>query len=223
MEGDQSIKRWYPAVIASAEHPTPQVRLTAAWVMGQDNSHQEFHTALLRLLGDADPGVRHNAALSLVRFNDPAGRTELTAMLKSQTVRAESGGAAELIINDEGIQVAPGSPLVRIKQDDGQTREIHAQQEARVELLKISDGARIEEGSEVMVLAPSTEQAWEALRALYIVGQPEDVPSIERYARPFAGLPDRIQKQAMATIEAIRNRGRQSETTRLPERTPSNE
>jgi acetyl/propionyl-CoA carboxylase alpha subunit len=223
MEGDQSIKRWYPAVIASSSHPTPQVRLTAAWVMGQDNSSQEFHSALLRLLEDSEAGVRHNAALSLVRFNDSAGRAELTAMLASQTVRAESGGAAELIINDEGIQVAPGSPLVRIKQDDGQTREIHAPQEARVELLKISDGARIEEGSELIVLAPSTEQAWEALRALYVIGQPEDLRFIERYARPFAGLPDRIQKQALATIEAIRSRGHNSEANKLPERTPSNE
>ena len=223
MEGDQSIKRWYPAVIASSAHPTSQVRLTAAWVMGQDNSSQDFHSALLHLLEDSDAGVRHNAALSLVRFNDPTGRAQLTAMLESQTVLAESGGAAELIINDEGIQVAPGSPLVRIKQDDGQTREIHARHEARVELLNISDGARIEEGSELLVLAPSTEQAWEALRALYLVGQPEDVRFIERYARPFAGLPDRIQKQALATIEAIRTRGRKSEATKLPERTPSNE
>jgi hypothetical protein len=191
--------------------------------MGQDRSSEEFHAALLPLLKDPDAGVRHNAALSLVRFNDASGRTELTAMLESHTVLAESGGAAELIINDEGVQVAPGSPLVRIKQDDGQTREIKARQEARVELLKISDGARVEEGNELLVLAPSTEQAWEALRALYLVGQPDDVRWVERYARPFAGLPDRIQKQALATLEAIRTRGQKSEAARKPERTPSNE
>jgi hypothetical protein len=144
-------------------------------------------------------------------------------MLASETVRAESGGAAELIINDEGIQVAPGSPLVRIKQDDGQVREIHARQEARVESLKISDGARVEEGSELIVLAPSTEQAWEALRALYLVGQPEDLRSIERYVRPFAGLPDRIQKQALLTLEAIRNRSHKSAANRPAPQTPSNE
>lgn len=223
IEGDQSIKRWYPAVISSSAHPTPQVRMTAAWVMGQDNTFEDFHSALLHLLEDSDAGVRHNAALSLVRFNDSSGRAELKAMLESQTILAESGGAAELIINDEGIQVAPGSPLVRIKQDDGQTREVQAAHESRVELLKISDGERIEEGSELLVLAPSTERAWEALRALYIVGQPDDVRSIERYARPFAGLPDRIQKQALATIEAIRTRGQKSEAARTPERTPSNE
>jgi hypothetical protein len=205
-KGDQSMRRWYPAVIASSAHRTPQVRLTAAWVMGQDNSCDEFHSTLLPLLGDSDAGVRHNAALSLVGFGDPAGRRELTDMLASHTITAVTAGTAELIVDDEGVQVAPGAPLVRIKQDDGQTREIHAVEEARVELLKISDGVRVEDGSDLVVLAPSTEQAWEALRALYIVGGQDDIRFIERYVRPFAGLPDRIQKQALATIEAIRTR-----------------
>ena len=209
-EGNQLMSRWYPSVITSSAHTTPQVRLTAAWVMGQDNSSREFHSALLPMLGDSDAGVRHNAALSLVRFGDPAGRGELTGMLESHTVCAATAGTAELIVDDEGIQVAPGAPLVRIKQDDGQTREIHAVEEARVELLKISDGVRVEDGSELVVLAPSTEQAWEALRALYIVGGQDDIRFIERYARPFAGLPDRIQKQALATIEAIRTRDQRS-------------
>ena len=209
-EGDQSMSRWYPAVVASSAHATPQVRLTAAWVMGQDNSFAEFHSALLPMLGDSDAGVRHNAALSLVRFGDPAGRPELTGMLESHTIRAVTAGTAELIVDDEGVQVAPGAPLVRIKQDDGQTREIHSVEEARIELLKISDGVRVEDGSELVVLAPSTEQAWEALRALYIVGGPDDIRFIERYVRPFAGLPDRIQKQALATIEAIRTRDQRS-------------
>lgn len=209
-QGDQSMSRWYPAVIASSTHTTPQVRLMAAWVMGQDKSREEFHSALLPLLRDSDPGVRHNAALSLVVFGDPAGRHELTDMLESHTIRAVTTGTAELIVDDEGVQVAPGAPLVRIKQDDGQTREIHAVEEARVELLKTSDGARVEDGSELVVLAPSTEQAWEALRALYIVGGQDDIRFIERYARPFAGLPDRIQKQALATIDAIRTRDQNS-------------
>ena len=213
-EGRQSMKRWYPSIIASSTHATAQVRLTAAWVMGQDKSCEEFHSALLPLLKDSDPGVRHNAALSLVRFGDPAGRTELTQMLESHRVRAVTAGTAELIVDDEGIQVAPGAPLVRIKQDDGQTREIHAEEEARVELLKIKDGVRVEDGSELLILAPSTEQAWEALRALFIVGGEDDIRFIERYAHPFAGLPDRIQQQALATIEAIRTRDQKSSAGR---------
>jgi HEAT repeat protein len=207
---DESIKRWYPGVIKAATHPTPQVRLTAAWVMGQDNTQEEFHSVLRTLLKDDNAGVRHNAALSLVRFNDAAGRPELVAMLESKTVVAEKSGVAELIVNDEEIQVAPGSPLIRIKQDDGQEFAIHAQNEARVERLKVSDDTRVEEGTELLVLAPATEQAWAALRALYIVGEPEDIRFVERYTRPFAGLPERIQKQAIATIEAIRARSQRA-------------
>ena len=209
-EGDPSISRWYPSVIASSAHTTPQVRMSAAWAMGQDPSCKEFHSALLPLLRDSDPGVRHNAALSLVSFGDPAGRTELAGMLESQTVRAPASGTAELIIKTEGVQVAPGAPLVRIKQDDGQTREIHAVEEARVELVKVATGARVEDGTELIVLAPSTDRAWEALRALWAVGGQDDIRLVERYTRPFAGLPDRIQQQALLTIEAIRTRSQKS-------------
>ena len=211
MAGDKSVRKWYPAVIASAENPTPQVRLWAAWVMGQDNTYEDFHKALLPLLKDPDAGVRHNAALGLVRFSDASGRSELTAMLESKSIRAQIAGTAELIVDNEGVQVATGAPLVRIKADDGRTVEVHAQEESRVESLYIADGARTEEGMEMLRLAPSTDEAWEALRALYFVGQVEDLRIIEPYARPLARLPERIQQQAAATIEAIRVRARSNE------------
>src|SRR5262245_38273729 len=44
--GDQDVKKFYPEVIAAAEHHESQVRMTAAWVMGQDNTYQDFHTVL---------------------------------------------------------------------------------------------------------------------------------------------------------------------------------
>src|SRR6185503_2112511 len=86
IEGDQSAKAWYSSVIAASEHPSAEVRLIAAWVMGQDNTDQEFHRALLPLLQDNHPGVRHTAALALVRFNDGTARPELVAMLKPTTL-----------------------------------------------------------------------------------------------------------------------------------------
>ena len=36
---DESVKRWYPAVISAAGHESPVVRLTAAWTMGNDNGY----------------------------------------------------------------------------------------------------------------------------------------------------------------------------------------
>src|SRR5262249_9193178 len=38
-----SVREFYPDVMRIAETGTPELRLTAAWVMGQDNSVQGFH------------------------------------------------------------------------------------------------------------------------------------------------------------------------------------
>src|SRR5688572_18943511 len=51
--GDQEVKRWYPKIVSLAGDPTPQIRMTAAWVMGQDNTSNEFHSTLLGLLSDS--------------------------------------------------------------------------------------------------------------------------------------------------------------------------
>src|SRR5215212_4449872 len=139
--GDQSAKRWYPSVIAASEHATPEVRLMAAWVMGQDNTYQDFHRALAPMLQDENAGVRHNAALALVRFNDNAARPELVAMLKPTTLRAPSDGTVEFIVKGEGTPVAAKMPLARIKQLDGQIVEMRAPEDARIETQLIEDGS----------------------------------------------------------------------------------
>lgn len=204
--GDQSATRFYPDIIAAAQNPQAEVRMTAAWVMGQDNTYQDFHSALLVLLQDPNAGVRHNAALWLVRFGDSSSRPELIAMLKSYPVHADTGGAVELIVKEAGTAVAANAPLARIQQADGNTVETRAPEAGRVESLSVADGAKVEAGGEVMVLSPSADQVWEALRALYFVGQLEDIPSVQRYLRPISTMPDKIQKQAASTLEAIRDR-----------------
>lgn len=206
IKGDQSVRQWYPAVIASAENSSPEVRLTAAWTMGQDNSNQEFHQTLLSLLRDNDPGVRHNAALALVRFGDGAGRAELVAMLKPYSLKAETAGVAEAIIEEEGIAVAHGSPLTRIKQDDGQTVEMRAPEDGRIETVIATDGTFIQPGDELVVLSPSVAQVENVLVALALVGRPEDVAAIERYAQPLPGMPDHIREMAARAILEINRR-----------------
>src|ERR1700676_4490896 len=82
----ESAKPWYPEVVKSAAQGSDELRVTAAWVMGQDNQSTEFHAALLKQLTDANPMVRRNAALSLVRFADPAGHTLLAGMFSTSRV-----------------------------------------------------------------------------------------------------------------------------------------
>ncbi|HXU40314.1 MAG TPA: HEAT repeat domain-containing protein [Blastocatellia bacterium] len=207
VEGDQTVKRFYPDVVAASQNKQPEVRMTAAWTMGQDNTYQDFHPALLLMLQDSIAGVRHNAALGLVRFGDSSGRQELIAMLKPYAVRAGAAGVVELVVKEPGVAVAANGTLARLREPGGNAVEIHASEAGRVESVSVANGATVEAEAELMTLAPATEQVWEALRALFIVGTPEDIPEIQRYTRPSPTIPDRIEKQAAATIEAIRDRG----------------
>lgn len=207
-KNDSSAAQFYPAIIAAAQNPIPEVRLTAAWAMGQDNTFQDFHPALLALLEDSNPSVRHNAALALVRFGDSAGRAELVRMLEPVTLRAGTSGTVEFLIKEEGLPVGNHAPVARIKQDDGKTLEIRAPEAARIESLLVKDGSRVEAETEIATLSPSTEQIWEALRGLYVIGQADDLESVKRYMLPAPGVPDHVQRQAEATVKSIQDRGK---------------
>src|SRR5258707_8348897 len=89
---DKGATRWYPQLLRLASHPVEEVRNTDAWVMGQDISAAAFHEALLKMLQDSSPMVRGNAALSLVRFGDAAGRAQIIALLKPAAVVAPGAG-----------------------------------------------------------------------------------------------------------------------------------
>jgi len=116
--GDSKVAQWYEIVAQLAEHPGSQVRVTAAWVMGQDSTSELFHNALLDMLQDDEVLVRRNAALALVRFGDSEGLNELRAMLapdpdpehvrESLRALALVGGAAELGL----VDAISGNPLI---------------------------------------------------------------------------------------------------------------
>jgi HEAT repeat protein len=211
IDRDTSVQKFYGDVIAASKNPQPEVRMTAGWVMGQDNTNEDFHTTLRSLLEDENAGVRHNAALGLVRFGDSSARQELVAMLNPYVILANGSGTVELIVKEPAVPLAANAPVARIKQDDGNTIEIRTPEAARVESVSVANESRVEAGKEIMTLSPSTEQLWEALRALYLIGRPEDIPDIQRYARALPSIPDKIQKQAAFTIEAIRNRASQTQ------------
>jgi len=90
--GDPNVRKWYPQLIVLSGNAETEFRLTVAWLMGFDNKSAEFHQTLLKLLQDREPLVRRNAALALVRFNDPSGRRELRAILEPYPVHAPTEG-----------------------------------------------------------------------------------------------------------------------------------
>ncbi len=208
---DASVTRWYPEVVRLASYPIEEVRNTDAWVMGQDVSSQDaaragFHQALLKMLNDPSLMVRGNAALSLVRFGDATGEPQIIALLQPARITAPDSGK----ITDFS---APGTPIHRggiiaKLESGGQTVEVRAPISGRLRELTVKTGQTVSAGDEIAALDPGTEQVWEALRALYLIGRPEDIPAIRPYERELPEVPDHVRQQAVATEQAIRERAK---------------
>ena len=204
--GDTAVKRWYPQVVSLAQSPIPEIRVTLAWVMGADNHSAEFHQTLLNLLLDPEPLVRRNAALSLVRFGDSSGKPELLNMLHPYTVRAPRAGMLHYRVK-QGDSVDRGTVLADLEGGDQEPLEIPSPLPGRVQSRLIEDGTRVAISREILILSPGPEHVWEALRALYLVGEAEDFPDVERFATgSVPGMTPQIQRQATLTAEEIRRR-----------------
>ncbi len=205
--GRASVRRWYPEVIALASSEHAELRLTAAWVMGQDNSSGDFRVALQRLLVDPNPMVRRNAALSLVRFRDAQGHDEIHAMLDPYIEKAGVQGTLRERLRP-GDSVNPGTLLARIE-SGRDTIEVRTQVPGTLERWLVADGSAVERGAPIAAIAPSPDEQWEGLRALFLIGQKSDLALVENLAGSRAGVPEYIRKQAELTARAIRNRNPQ--------------
>ncbi len=201
---DAAVKHWYPQVVALTTHKVDEIRITAAWVMGKDNAAKEFQWALRDLLRDAHPMVRRNAALSLVRFGDPAGRDEITGMLRPFAVATPFAGVLSQRLKP-GDAVNPGTLLARATGKQGEI-EVRSPVPGTLKQWLRGQDADLVPGEEIVLISPSAEVIFEALRALVFVGQPLDLLEIERYAAGVPGMPDSVQQQAALTVRAIRSR-----------------
>jgi hypothetical protein len=200
-----SARKWYPQVLALAASPSDELRLTSAWVMGQDNTELRFHEALVRLLGDPNPVVQRNAAVQLVRFNDPAGHDIIVSMLRPYVMPSPAAGKlAERLT--PGDVVNPGTMVGRIEPAGGGKVEVRTKVPGTLEQWIVPDGAIVAPGQLILRLDPSSDMAWEALRALYLIGKPEDAGAIFPFAHGVAGMPANVATQAAATLQAIRSR-----------------
>lgn len=202
--GDKGAQQWYPELVRLAGHPVEEIRNTDAWVMGLDTSQAAFHERLLAMLGDTAPMVRGNAALSLVRFGDAAGRQQLVSMLRPVAVTAAGAGRV-VAIAKAGDAVNHGTLVAKLE-DGSQTNEVRAPISGRISSVEVSRGVEVAAGQQLLVIDPGAEQVWEALRALYVVGQTEDLAAVTPYKAASLNRPKRIQEQAAATERAILQR-----------------
>jgi HEAT repeat len=200
-----SAVRWYPELVRLSTHPVEEVRNTDAWVMGQDPSGAGFHEALLKMLQDSSPMVRGNAALSLVRFRDASGRSQIVALLQPVRIVAPFGG--HIIDADRpGTAIHQGGIIAKLSDGHEQTTDLRSPISGRIHSPSAAAGASVAAGEEIAVVDPGDEQVWEALRALYIIGRAEDLPAIRPYERESRNIPDRIREQALLADQAIRSR-----------------
>ncbi|HMF55001.1 MAG TPA: HEAT repeat domain-containing protein [Pyrinomonadaceae bacterium] len=202
---DQSVKRWYPQIVALANSPESEIRKTVAWVMGRDGSSEEFHATLLRLLTDVEPIVRRNAAMALVNFNDGKGRNELRAMLQPFDVAAPVEGTLNSVL-PSGSPVTVGALLARIRRGDGEIQELRSPVAGRIQSVSKREGEQVATAEKIFSIAPDTDSIENALVALAFVGESEDLPVVESFARGDGSTPVRIKKQAAVTADAIKRR-----------------
>jgi HEAT repeat protein len=203
---DANVKQWYPDLVRLAGDPVEEVRNTDAWVMGQDSTGAGFHDALLKMLNDSSPMVRGNAALSLVRFGDAMGRPQIAALLQPAQLTAPQSG--RIVDSDRpGTAIHQGGLIAKLQYGQNQIAEIRSPIPGRIRSVA-GTGANVAAGAEVAVIDPSTEQVWEALRALYLIGQPEDISAILPYERELPDVSNDVRQQALETERAIRARSR---------------
>jgi hypothetical protein len=201
---DAAAKQWYPDLVRVAADPVEEVRNTDAWVMGQDTSVAGFHETLLKMLSDPSPMVRGNAALSLVRFGDATGRPQILALLQPAHITSPESG--RVIDSDRpGTAVHQGGLIAKLEFANKQIAEVRSPIPGRIRTVS-GTGANIAEGAEVAVVDPANDQVWEALRALYLIGQAEDLPAVRPYERDLADISNDVRQQAAETERAIHER-----------------
>jgi multidrug efflux pump subunit AcrA (membrane-fusion protein) len=156
------------------------------------------------MLADPSLTVRGNAALSLVRFGDASGRPQILELLQPATVTAPQAGKI-IDTSAVGTAIRQGGILAKL-QAGAQTIEIRSPISGRLQTLSAQTGQTVEAGSQIATIDPGTEQVWEALRALYLVGKADDIAAVLPYERELPNIPDHVRQQAIETEKAIRQR-----------------
>jgi biotin carboxyl carrier protein len=203
---DPTVTRWYPQLTQLASYKVEQVRNTDAWVMGQDTAGPGFHEALVKMLNDPSLTVRGNAALSLVRFGDNIGKPQILELLQPANIAAQQAGKI-VDAGVVGIAVHQGGIVAKLQSAD-RTVEVRSPITGRLRELRAQIGQNVAVGDVIATIDPSGEQVWEALRALYMIGQPQDIAAVQPYERELPDISNDVRQQAIETEKAIRDRTR---------------
>ena len=200
---DPAVRSWYPSVAQLAESPLPDLRITTAWVMGQDTDSSLFHSTLLQMLEDSEPLVRRNAALSLSRFQDDRALPELREMLLPYPVRSPQAGSVSYLVS-EGDWIDEGGVIARLDAK-GEETPVRVRVSGQLQAMLLVEGSLATTGDALVLLTPDPKHVWESLRALYLMGGAEELEAV-RSILLGPRFSQRIHQQATLTAQAIQER-----------------
>jgi multidrug efflux pump subunit AcrA (membrane-fusion protein) len=148
--------------------------------------------------------VQRNAALSLVRFKDDSGHAQIVAMLRPSELSSPVEGKLDTRLKP-GDVVNPGTMVAHVESSAGK-REVRSNVPGTVGRWLTADGSSVTAGQPILSLLPSESMVWEALRALFLMGNADDAVDVARFAHGANGTSLQIAQQAQATLIAIRGR-----------------
>jgi hypothetical protein len=125
------------------------------------------------------------------------------SVLQPYPVKAPANGAIASTLK-LGSEIARGALLARIQRPDGQA-ELRSPLPGRIRNINKQNGSQVLAGDEILNLNSDEGSVYEALRGLALIGQPDDIQSIESYAA-LENASARVRQQAQLTVKAIQSR-----------------
>ena len=207
---DAAVAQWYPELVALAADPVEEVRNTDAWVMGQDTSGAGFHETLredaqrffahgARKCRAVSGALRRRHRASANRSPAAAGADHRPTSRTHRRFRSARHGDPPGRTDREAASSNSGASQTVI--------EIRSPIPGRIRSVA-GTGTNVTAGAEIAVVDPGTEQVWEALRALYLIGQLDDLPAIRPYERDLPDISNDVRQQAQETEKAIQQRAK---------------
>ncbi|HNO79710.1 MAG TPA: hypothetical protein PKN33_16810 [Phycisphaerae bacterium] len=206
---DPEVASFYPLIPPLASNDRHEIRMMAAWVMGWDNTGEGFQEALVTLVRDPVELVQRNAALSLSKFDDDRCKPVLLSMLEPYEVKSPRDGTVSRLLQ-KGQPVRASMEIGYIESSDASFGKILSPVDGAVKNVAAANGSQVSKGDAIYSISPAQQDMWEALRALLIVGDPEDIEAIQTNTDRYATTPQ-ITEQAKETVKAIEKRATQQQ------------
>jgi hypothetical protein len=122
-------------------------------------------------------------------------------MLSPYMVAAQRTGILSIRLKT-GDVINPGTLLAHITVGNDKT-EVRSDVPGTILQWIAPDNEQVKTADPLFLVDPSPEMVWESLRALFLIGQKEDLPAVNPYVRGAEGMPPQIQQQATLTSREI--------------------